>query len=110
MENQLNGWIENYNARVIAGIDRDRKRSRWLNALALPGIIVLFTASLALSIYWMVFNSGLVVMAPGIHKHMVSIAYMYPGQSEHVQKLLTKQGFLSLWQIRDISKSANESN
>ncbi len=109
---KMNDEIENYAGNLLAErkrdeYRRDRLQSIKLDAIAHTGIGILFLASFALLIYWLWFDSGFAVLAPEQHRFMASIAFMYPGQAENVQDLLNDQGFLSLWQIRDITTNVS---
>lgn len=79
------------------------ERAKRIDALAGPLMWALILSALSLSVYWLGFGSGLAEVFPVQHKLMVTMLYDMPGQSEQIQALLNEQGYVSLWQVHDIT-------
>ncbi len=95
-------------ATILADSQKKIELSKRFDAIFLPSIVVLIISSFALLGYWTTMGSGLSVMFPELHKLMVTGSYMLPGQSEHVQGLLNDQGYITLWQFREMTTSVSE--
>lgn len=85
---------------------RSRRIDRFLSGLS--GILSVGVAVLAF--YWLIFGGGVASAFPEYHRLMVSLLLHLPDQADHVQSLINCQGYLSLWQIQEITEQLTTTN
>jgi len=98
-----NAVIEACIGRVVEDSKIRFKKVKKIDAVMSLVNWVFMSALLLMSIYWLGFGSGYADAFPLHHEISVKIIHAMPGQAEYIQSLLDDQGYVSLWQIRDIT-------
>lgn len=87
---------------ILTGGDGAVESSRADSVLYLAFGLIL-TALLIGSIYWLFAGSGFAQISPAQHSLVVTLLHALPGQADQVQSLLDQQGYVSLWQARELA-------